>query len=193
MERAIIYSKKVYFRSIEREDIDKGWLEWINDSNIRNNLINPLPINYEQLTEYFEQTKSDKNTVMFAVCLRENNEYIGNARLSKIDWIHRSATYGRLMGPKRGSGLGTESLILLLRYGFHFLGLNRIFSTVWEKNEISLKSNDRVGMAREGVMRQAVYKDGKFHNTIVLSMLREEFDKLHGSPEQWQKQFENNN
>ena len=125
--------------------------------------------------------------MMFAICDIENDKHIGNARLSQIDWVHRVALYGRLIGPAeyRGSGYGTDALIQLLRFGFHHIGLNRIWSAAVTDNEISLGSNDKVGMTREGILRQFCFINGEFVDVVALSMLREDFDAVHGTPAEW--------
>lgn len=186
MIRAKVLGERVYLRPLEREDLDAGWHDWINDCTINGNLISPLPTNRASLESYFEAAQSP-NTVMFAICERATDTYIGNARLGSIDWIHRTATYGRLLGPQRGAGLGSEALVLLLRFGFHFIGLNRIWSTCWVGNAPSLRSNEKIGMRTEGIMRQAVFKDGAFQDVVTLAMLREDFDRAHGTPEEWSR------
>ena len=55
------------------------------------------------------------------------------------------------------------------------------------ENQASLGSNDKVGMQREGILREYVYANGKFHDTVVLAMLRKDFDELHGGPDSWKK------
>ena len=188
MIRAKVVGEKTYLRPLERSDLNQGYHDWINDAEASIGLINPLPVNFDALESYFNDSRSP-HCVMFAICDRENDAYIGNARLSQIDWVHRTALYGRLVGPPeyRGKGYGTDALIQLLRYGFHFIGLNRIWSSAWIENEATLASNDRAGMTREGILHQYVYKNGCFHDCVILAMLREDFDRLHGGPEYWQK------
>jgi len=184
MIRPRLIGRKVYLRPLEIEDIGAGWHDWINDPVANVNLINPWPQTRESMARYLAESQPP-NTAMFAICDKETDRYFGNARLSQIDWIHRTCLYGRLIGIKeyRGKGYGTDALIALFRFGFHTLGLNRIWSTAWIGNKISLASNDKVGMTREGIMRQAVFKSGQFHDTVILSMLREDFDRLHGEPD----------
>lgn len=183
MKRAIMIGEQVYLRPLERQDIDGGWQDWINDAATRQNLISPWPQTRENLERYWESSQPT-STVMFAICRVSDDQYIGNARLSSIDWIHRTAQYGRLIGPQfQKQGLGSEALVLLLRYGFHEIGLNRIWSTAWADNTVSLASNEKIGMRREGVMRQAVFKHGRFHDTVILAMTRNDFDKFYGSDE----------
>ncbi len=130
---------------------------------------------------------------MFAICDKENDLHIGNARLSGIDWVRRVALYGRMIGRAeyRGEGYGSDALVQLLRFGFHHLGLNRIWSAAVITNEISLGSNDKAGMMREGILRQFFYVGGRYRDGVALSMLREDFDRLHGTPEDWEEKERN--
>ncbi len=187
MKRARLTGEKVYLRPFEREDITSEYHEWVNDIGINTYILaSGFPVNRDMLEQYFENSQPN-SAVLFAVCDKETDTHIGNARLSLIDWIHRNATYGRLVGHPdfRGKGYGSDALIQLLRFGFHHIGMNRIWSSAVVANEVSLGSNDKVGMTQEGRLRQYVYANGRFHDTIMLAMLREDFDRLHGTPEDW--------
>ena len=181
---AVMVGERVYLRPIERDDLDRGWLKWINDHRLTQFLEGSFPVNRESLERYYEASQPP-DAFMFAICLNEDDTYIGNARLGEVSWLHRTCKYGRLIGEAkyRTRGYGSEALILLLRYGFHHLGMNRIYSAAYADNEISLASNKKVGFKREGVMREASYKDGRFHDLVMLAMLRSEFDELHGGPD----------
>lgn len=185
--RAYVTGHKVFLRPMERSDINDTYLDWVNDQRLTTYILaSGFPTNHDRAIEYFEASQPP-NAVYFAVCDVETGTHIGNARLSLIDWISRVATYGRIIGHPDyyGRGFGSDALIQLLRYGFHYLGLNRIWSSAVTSNDSSLGSNDKVGMTREGVLREYVYARGRFHDTIVLAMLRSDFDRLHGTPEDW--------
>ncbi len=185
--RATVTGSKVFLRPLEREDVDDDYLDWVNDQQLTTYILAAgFPTNRDRAMSYFEASQPP-NAVFFAVCDLETGTHIGNARLSLIDWINRVATYGRLIGHSdyRGQGYGSDALVQLLRFGFHHLGLNRIWSSAVTSNDGSLSSNDKVGMTREGVLREYVYADGQFHDTIVLAMLRSDFDRLHGGPGKW--------
>ena len=58
------------------------------------------------------------------------------------------------------------------------LGMNRIYSGAIEGNIASLKSNEKVGFVKEGVQRDAIWRDGKFNNVISLAMTKKDFEKI---------------
>lgn len=179
MKKCILSGEKIYFRPLERSDIDAGWHDWINDHVIRENLDGVFPVNREELERYWEAS-GPPDSVMFAVCDKKTDQYIGNARLSSIDWINRRCAYGRLIGDKdsRGKGYGTEMLVLLMSYAFLKLGMNRMTTGVVISNEASIRSNEKAGMIREGVQREALWKDGRFQDVISFALVRADYDLL---------------
>ena len=70
---------------------------------------------------------------MFAICVKEDDTYIGNARISSIDYNHSKCSYGRFIGnvKYRGTGFGSEVLKLILFHCFLRLNLNRVSTVVF--------------------------------------------------------------
>ena len=186
MKRALVFGQNVYLRPIEREDIDNGWLDWINDHAINRNLASRLPVTREGLEQYWTASQPPQ-AAMFAICLQEDDTYIGNARLSELDWVNRKCTSGQLIGEQRyrGRGFGSEALVLLFRYGFHELGMNRIYSAVIIDNQAALARNRKIGLKQEGIRRQDIFRNGRYFDSIGFAMLRCEFDEVHGGPDEW--------
>jgi RimJ/RimL family protein N-acetyltransferase len=181
MKRAVIVGEKIYFRVIEREDIDSGWLDWINDFEINANLSGHFPVSREELENYYKNSQPP-NAAMFAVCDKSDDTYIGNARLSSFDWINRTAAYGRMLGRAEyhGRGIGTEMLVLLARYAFSRLNLHRIYTGVVSTNEASIRSNEKAGATQEGVQRNHSYVQGEYRDVVMMGILREEFEARYG-------------
>jgi RimJ/RimL family protein N-acetyltransferase len=72
-------------------------------------------------------------------------------------------------------GLGTDTVRLVLEYGFDDLELNRIDLTTDEDNVRGRRCYEKCGFVQEGVLRQHRFVEGKFGNTIVMSVLRGEW------------------
>jgi RimJ/RimL family protein N-acetyltransferase len=192
MRRAHMEGELIYLRPFERADITDRYLDWMNDRASSPFLIaSRLPVVLEDLERYFEQQVADSTSYLFAVCSKETDEHIGNARLYNISWIDREAIFGWLIGDKnaRGKGYGSDTLIQLLRFGFHNIGLHRIYGKVGLANNASIGSTAKVGLVQEGVLRQSIFANGRFHDAAILGMLRPEFDQHHGAPEKWTADF----
>jgi RimJ/RimL family protein N-acetyltransferase len=41
-----------------------------------------------------------------------------------------------------------------------------------------VRAYEKAGFRRDGVRRQALYRDGKFHDIYLMGILREEWDRL---------------
>jgi RimJ/RimL family protein N-acetyltransferase len=176
-KKGIVSTKQIYFRPLEREDVDRGWLDWVNDPELNRFIAHKRPMAKEDLLLYYEQSKPPE-AYMFAVCLTENDRYIGNARLSLIDWVDRRAAHGRLTGAKdlRGRNIGTEILVLLAYYAFYNLNLNRLASAAVVKNIASVKSNVNAGFTEEGIAKQHFYINGQYEDCVYLGLNKDEFD-----------------
>ncbi|MCH2232515.1 MAG: GNAT family N-acetyltransferase, partial [Crocinitomicaceae bacterium] len=74
-----------------------------------------------------------------------------------------------------GKGLGTIATNEIIKYGFHRLNLNRIMLTVSEPNKGGVRAYEKVGFKFEGRLRKACYRDGKFHDKIIMSILKSEY------------------
>lgn len=101
----------------------------------------------------------------------------GTCGLTSISMIHRHAEWSLLIGPEyQGKGYGKAALKLLLEYGFNHLGLNRIWGEIFETNEKCLNMAEKMGFTREGKLRKSYFKEGTWINSIIVSMLCEEWD-----------------
>ena len=176
--KGIVSTEQIYFRPISVHDIDNGWLDWINNPISNKFLIYKKPSTYEDLVKYLEKSQPP-SVYMFAVCLVDTDEYIGNARLSSIDWVNRNASYGRLLGNSdlRGRGIGPEILVLLAYYAFFNLNLHRISTGVVANNIASIKSNEKAGAVREGLSREASYIDGVYEDLMMFGITKKDFEK----------------
>ena len=130
--------------------------------------------------KWVEDKIYDKENVNCAICLKETNEFIGCVFLNEIDWINRTGHCPTFIGAKEhwSSGYATEARILILKHAFYDKGLERIWAQVHEDNIGSLKMLEKCGYKREGLLRRASYVNGEFKNLVVLSVLREEFEKI---------------
>jgi len=175
-------STKVYLRRFEPEDYKKI-NAWRKDENL-----------YLLTTgsRYFVSSERDRQWVLdtslnnttdlyLAVCLVKNHLFIGYVSLSDIDHRNRRAEWsGIVIGEKeyRGQGYATEAVYLLLEYAFYELGLRRVSGSWLAENAVSLFLGKMMGFRHEGLLREYVYKNGKHHDVIIMSMLRPEFENL---------------
>jgi RimJ/RimL family protein N-acetyltransferase len=65
---------------------------------------------------------------------------------------------------------------LLIEYGFNTLNLHRIELTTFGFNVRALKSYLKIGFQEEGRRREAIFANGEYHDSIMLGLLRSEWN-----------------
>jgi RimJ/RimL family protein N-acetyltransferase len=76
-----------------------------------------------------------------------------------------------LAAPERGSGFATRALRLLCEYAFTALDLKRIELWIEPANRASLGVAERVGFAREGLLRSFMDVGGERRDMLMYSLL----------------------
>jgi RimJ/RimL family protein N-acetyltransferase len=109
----------------------------------------------------------------FAVCLEPGGELIGAVELRDIDREHLQAELSFWVGRAWwGRGYATEAATAVLAYAFDALALNRIYAHHMVRNPASGAVLRKIGMRREGILRQRVRKWGVFEDVALWAILR---------------------
>ena len=174
----MIYGDRVRLRASEREDLPR-FAAWLNDPEVRQGLSLFLPLSLAEEEHWFENMlKNPPAEHPLVIEIHEEDRWtpVGNCAFHNIEWKNRSGELGIFIGEKRywNQGYGTEVMRLLLRHGFSALNLNRIFLRVFETNVRAIRAYEKAGFVHEGRMRQAEFKDGKYFDVLLMSVLRSE-------------------
>ena len=174
----MLYGKGLRLRAIEREDIPR-FLCWLNDPEVRQFLLMHAPLSRAKEERWFEEQLSRTDELILAIEVQKDGEWIhiGNIGLHRIDLKNRTAILGIVIGEKDfwGRGYGREAIRVLLRYAFFELGLHRVELETFAFNERALRCYRAVGFKEVGVRRQALFRDGTFHDLVLMDLLAEEF------------------
>lgn len=163
------------FRLRALEPVDLPQLNrWRNDPA----LIETLGANFHYIPEqvdaewYDHYLKNRQQAHRLSILVDE--EYIGNVNLTGIHPVNRSAEFSIMIGNPafRGKGIGRQATIHMLQYGFFNLNLNRIWLTVMAENKPAIALYEQCGFQHEGIKRQDVFKSGRFHDMVMMAMLR---------------------
>lgn len=73
----------------------------------------------------------------------------------------------------QGKGYGTSAMKILLKYGFMEKRLNKYSTSVLEGNEVSINMHRKLGCEQEGVLKQNVYTNGKYHDEIYFGLTKD--------------------
>jgi RimJ/RimL family protein N-acetyltransferase len=94
-----------------------------------------------------------------------------------INKANASADLSVIVGDERdrAKGLGSEAIRVILRYAFEDSGLHRVGLSVFEFNEPAISAYEKLGFKKEGRLRQALRRDEKFYDAILMSILAPEW------------------
>lgn len=174
----------VRLREYRREDIAKAQA-FVNDPEVSRLINTGMPVPYTLWDEekfILSQGAGNKESYTFAIETLDDGVYIGGCGINRLDWKNRAAVVGIMIGDSRywGRGYGTDAMRVLLGFLFDQLGLHRVSLNVFGYNERAIKSYRKCGFIEEGRMRECLYRDGRFHDEIVMSILRREYDSIYG-------------
>ncbi len=134
------------------------------------------------LQHFIEEQEKAKvpGDYFFAVCLRENDEYIGQVGLLDLDLVNKVAETGsEIVDPAyRGGGYGSEAKHLLLEFAFERLGLHMVRSFVIFPNTRSAAALRKQGYTEAGRQHWNYPDSGGFGNFIVFDLLASEWRAL---------------
>jgi len=180
MKNPFLIGAKSYLRPLEREDAPL-FVPWVNDAEVTRTLeAFYRPINLQTEVDFIEKIYKSDHDVVLGIVVKETDALIGITGLHRMDFKNRRVVFGIFIGEKSawGKGYGTEATALITGYAFETLNMNRVGLEVYEDNERGIKAYERVGFKREGILRQMMYREGRYWNTVIMSILREEWDAL---------------
>lgn len=171
--------KKVILRATTEEDLPRLH-EFSQDVELAGlDCAHPRAYTGERTrADYQNGLKDDPGKAFFAI--EADGKYIGNCGLMGLGDPHGSAELGIVIGDRAywGRGYGREAVCLLLRYGFHYLGLRRIVLTTHAKNLRAIRCYLACGFVEDGRPRKAIWVEGEYLDVVNMSILREEWRDL---------------
>lgn len=182
----MLEGRRVRLRSFELSDVEEIMKYW-NNVELRRFLGNvdrgPAASNEEE--EWIRNTwkqRQERTAFTFAVEAIAENKLIGGTGLFNIDWTSRSAETGiSIYNPEYwGKGYGSESLNLILGFAFRDLNLNRVQLEVFDFNERAQECYLKVGFKEVGRRRKNRFVDGEYRDSILMDILREEWQQAQG-------------
>ena len=170
----IINGKKIILRAMDVEDADL-LLDIINDPDTEKMLGgSSYPVSYDMQCEWIKKQKNNNEIFRAIIALQDNmKEGIGTVILNNIDLKNGTAEVHIKMSTQscRGKGYGPDALNTVVDYAFNEMRLNCVYAEVLEYNTISLKLFEKCNFIKEGVLRERVFKNGKFVNIVSFAKI----------------------
>lgn len=183
-----IKGKFVTLRAIEKTDLEL-MREMLNDPEMENLVVGwAFPVSKYQQEKWYENNIGNQTNLRFIVETNDG-QAVGLATLVNIDWKNRKATHGMKLANinTRHKGIGTDTVMAIMRYAFDELQLNRLNGSWFEDNMPSKNMYMKCGWKEEGKLRQYVYKKGKYRDLITTGILKCDYEKLVAENKYWEE------
>ncbi len=173
MSNPFLIGQKTILRPLSVDDTQRA-TKWMNDPETRRNLTVRFPMGETAEKSWIEKNSTftpNPQNIMFAIETKEDGKHIGNMGLHDINWIDRNGVTGTVIGESefRKKGYGTDAKMLLLQYAFETLGMHKIISYAFARNEASVAYSKRCGYVVEARLKEDKFLDGGWHDIIVLA------------------------
>lgn len=171
-------TERLVIRRFKEEDW-KDLYEYLSDEEV----VRYEPYQAFSIEASQNEAKSRAESPAFlAVCLKENNKLIGNIYFAKQEF--KTWEIGYVFNRSyQGRGYATEAANAVIAYGFNTRGARRIVAMCNPLNTASWRLLERLGMRREGHLKQNIYfkKDEEenpiWSDTYEYAILKDEYIK----------------
>lgn len=178
---AFIVGRSVVLRPVRESDA-KYFTQWVNNPIVRKYLLTRTPMSSIAEKDWIaKQSKSERypESIVMVIEARNFNRPMGLMGLNNINWIDRIATTGSMIGDIReqGKGYATDAKMHFLQYVFEVLGIHKVISRAHAENTASIRYSERCGYVREAILREEIFREGKWVDMIQLACFYEDWKK----------------
>jgi len=163
----------IYLRPMTYEDTDLI-VAWRNSDAVRKNFIYQALFTRESHENWIRNKVETGEVVQMIICDLETGKPLGSVYIRDIDRHHNKAEYGIFIGEAsaRGRGVGTATAKLMLQYSFEEIGLHRIYLRAFADNAQAIRSYEKAGFVKEGLLKDDVCIDGVYRDIIWMASVK---------------------
>ncbi len=131
-------------------------------------------IRQEEIEGILYETETGTTSMTFGIFAEER--LLGCIALNNIYPRNRSGNITHLaLHPDGGFDIALQAGIELVKYGFNTLNLHRMECRAYKKNRLTPLLCKKVGGAIVADIPDAIYRDGKYEDLIIWSLLKKEW------------------
>lgn len=159
-------------RKITPNDLDT-LVKYANNPKVHLYTSNKFPYPYlkEHALSFIEFANSSTTSDIMAIDI--NGEFVGGCGIHfKEDLQSKNAELGYwLAEPFWGKGIITSVITERIQHAFNKHNIHRLYASVFDENIASQKALLKCGFTLEAILKQAIYKNGKFYDDYIYSFI----------------------
>ena len=159
---------KIRLRAIEEGDLPQ-LRDWRNDDRLRSTAREYRLLNMVNQHDWLKNISRSREVEMFGIEVDGLLE--GACGLCNINWVYRTAEVSIYATTEE---IATDALYLLRQKAFEEFDLRRLWAGVHEFHSAKIELYEEAGFVLEGKLREHVFKLGKYHDSLIYGLLKEE-------------------
>jgi RimJ/RimL family protein N-acetyltransferase/methionyl-tRNA formyltransferase len=162
-------------RILSHLDFGDAYCEWMRDPIVCRYLESRFQeATNESIASFIKQANDAADTLLMGIFIRDSGKHIGNIKLGPINFRHRRAEIGLLLGDRNewNKGYASEAIAAVCELAFNQLGIEKMVAGCYEENQASLGAFAKAGFSREAFLPDYWELDGKRQAQIFLGCTR---------------------
>lgn len=172
----MLEGKHVNLRALEESDLEI-LKNWRNNQKTRIHTREYRLLNMMNQKNWFESLHKENppKTIMFGI-VKKTNKLIGVSGLTYIDWKNKHAEISIILSLKNWQSTkeSKDTISLLIDYAFNELNMHRVWVEIFDTIPENIYLFERMNFVKEGILRDKLWRNGKWHNSSIYSKLSNE-------------------
>ena len=152
-------------------------MNWRMREDISKMMFNNVKLTMEGQLKWFEKIKNSETEIRWIIW--NDEKPIGSLYFVDIDRTNSRCESGWFIAEKQG--IDFAQVIAIQRnsydYAFDVMGLNRVYGLIMDDNKGLPRMLEMCGTKREGILKQHIKKNGRFHDVMVVGITKEEWTR----------------
>ncbi|EON72586.1 GNAT family N-acetyltransferase [Lysinibacillus sphaericus] len=175
-EKLMITTERLVLRLFQTSDAEAVATLCNNYHIYKNTLYLPYPYSLNDALSWMEHHYDNfmgDQSYEFAVTDKDSGEVLGAIALSNNPSFNQGELAYWIGEPYWGNGYATEAAQAILQFAFKEKKLHKVFARYFSSNPASGKVMEKIGMEKEGTLKDHVMKDGKYEDLVYYGIIKE--------------------
>lgn len=164
----------IQFIKLREEHLEQV-LNWRTKEDVTRYMITDIEKDIKKQLDWFEKISQSETDKYWIISI--NSVLVGLIYLNDIDFVHRKCSWGYYIGEEEYRMYGAIIPYYLYHYVFTILNFNKVTAEIMSENDNVIKLNLLHGCREVGVYREHVYKNGKFHDLVLMELLKKDWEQ----------------
>lgn len=154
------------------------FVRWFADREVTRWMGRICPPSLAEEQEWLAGQGKRENDIVWTIQVEE--QPIGAVGIHAINWQHRRAATGTMIGEKSqwGKGYGSEAVRLRTQFAFEQLGLEKLMTEVFAENAASRRALEKAGYRQYGIARRHYFRHGRWQDMWLAEVLHDEWQAM---------------